>query len=339
MKTKRKVSIGLILFTFLSILIIVLPLVLSKPEIISNEVNWETIKNILQGVGSSMLATILCYIFYNLRMEELVAQTNVEIAREIISERFTSIIPEKIYEDSNVPSKQFNFDFNEKFANSNLYYYKGPTGKTTSLRIYKLNKTKKIPSETTINLIVLNPTTDNIVFEELAKRRIRNEYDKKKCNIQKEKYKKQIDNEVLKLKTDVFFTLYILYSISHEVESNVYFSDSMPLSYIQSMSEGLFISFEIDKDLPQTYFYNKAATIHKAYNEELKFICKKCKNSIHFNNAMTSVDFIAKLEELNFKKLILDNSIIENINFESNSNKWIDNFERAMIKRQTMFLK
>ena len=325
--TKPEISKELFYLACLSILLLLIPPYLPMENIMPNE-KWGVTKNILQGLGSSMIATILFYIFYSFRMDKLVAETNQETARELIAKRFFDIMPEKIYEDTPTPSKKFDFDFNEKFTGSHIYYYKGPTGKTTSIKIYELKKNNKIIEDTIINFIVLNPSIHNDAFVKLAKKRI-------KSNMQNATYENKVDAEIRNLKTDIFFTLYILFSISHEVKCNVFFSDSMPLLYIQSMSEGLFISFETDKNLPQTYFYNKATTIHRAYLEELEFLCEKCNNSIHFNNMKIS-DFISKLKEYNFEKLLLEGKFIEDVPFAS-EDTWMESFEKAIIKRQEIF--
>jgi hypothetical protein len=228
-----------------------------------------SLPDILRGVGSSVIASIILYVLVSVLIDPKreVAQAQqaimygVQAANRQFAERFEVALPTAVYEGSNLPKPMFRDAFVDLLSSSTRYDFKGDSASFTTYRLARCCDRPEIRRLDQIRLCVLDPLSDRAVsiYAEQYLRQHGQSYDAIKAA-----------EMAIEIKTDIFVSLWTLYSIRHKVTVSVYFHADLPFFRCELFDGGMFLTYYLDRkiypDYPETLQFSARTRPYRAYS-------------------------------------------------------------------------
>jgi hypothetical protein len=301
--------------------------------------------NLFNSTFIAIFSSSVFYYFYSYYIEKIAQEEIHKKASEqtlrMFQEKFENIIPEKIYEYSDTPTRSFNKHFIEALKNSDRYFYKGDLGESTSIRLEEIVDSNNINKD----VIVINLINPKNKFNNVWKTIARQKLDKKPHSKSKiiEEEEESIQKEIAALKLELFVTLLILFELSNRVKIDIVLSSTAPAFYVHSLTKGLFLSFYLGEEYPQTYFYNNKTTIYEAFRNDCSTSKNSAETTFKFDDGQNKEDFLNNiLKEYEFSDVITNiksyyqkSEVYKNYKISTAEDKWIELLRyKADIRRE-----
>jgi len=271
------------------------------------------LKEVLFSIGSSLIATALFTIFYNVVtykittdiLEQSISEKLKHSKDEIlqgVQEFYKEFVPSKIFEATNTSVDLFDLNLKKEIEDSDSYYFRGISGKRTAIRI-ELARGKL--SEVKLNL--LDPSDDK-ALQERANLMLSID---RKAQIPENvsDVKSRIVKDVISCLTGLYY-----YGKAKCQKIQITFQIGTSSSRIELLDNAIFISLYDDGHLryPETLKFSYNTKIYRLYQLEFQkeFEQLASLKSLEIKNNTTEDEFLALLNSLSLGTTFTKDSII-----------------------------
>jgi hypothetical protein len=252
-------------------------------------------RNILQAVGSSVIASLILYVLISILIDpkRQAAQARqainygIQMANRQFAERFEVALPTEVFEGSSIPKPPFRDAFVDLITSSTRYDFRGESGSFTAYRLARCCDHPEIRRLDQIRLCVLSPLsprTDGAYARENRRQDSRTY-----------KEAKAIEKD-MNLREEIFVTLWTLYQIRQKVAASVYFHSDLPFFRCELFDHGMFLTYYLDRRIypnyPETLQFSAATRPYRAYSTALALTRTFAPQMVMFGDVGPGADLI-----------------------------------------------
>lgn len=255
-----------------------------------------TAKNILQAVGSSVIASLILYVLISLLVDpkRQMAQTRqamlygVQLANRHFAERFEVSLPTEVYESSKLPKPAFRDAFVEQMSSSTRYDFRGDSAGFTTYRLYQCSDHPEVRRLDQIRLCVLDPRSaraTHFYVEQYMRQEDGQSYDSAKAAA-KEK----------NIREEIYVSLWTLYRIRQQLTTSVFFHSDLPFFRCELFDNGMFLTYYLDRrsypNYPETLQFSAATRPYRAYSSAMAIMRTYAPKMVVFGDIGPGADLI-----------------------------------------------
>ncbi len=266
-------------------------------------VSWAPLST---AVGEGVLASAIVYLLVSLLLEPIRQQAQaqhisayaIEVAQAQFQRRFETSLPSATFEMSLIPKRDFRDAFVKLLISSTRYDYKGDTANFTTFRLATLERMLEIRRLRDICLCVLDPRA-TLPIRATAERRVANSLDVTEHKGADDRIAIAVEDQVARIREDVFVTLITLFDIRHSVSATVYLHSDLVFFRCEMFDDGMMLTYYLGAaSYPETLQFSSVTRPYQAYRNSLDVTRRFAPSLLRFGTGGPAGDVIDTEDKL-----------------------------------------